>query len=45
MPKKRTTLYLREDLWKKLRHLSIDKGKSTSQLLDEILEERLKREK
>ncbi|MFH0830065.1 MAG: ribbon-helix-helix protein, CopG family [Candidatus Aenigmatarchaeota archaeon] len=45
MAKKRTTLYLREDLWKKLRHLSIDQEKSTSQLLEEIVESHLKKMK
>lgn len=45
MEKKRTTVYMNQNAWNKLRHLAIDKGKSASGLLEEMIEERLKREK
>lgn len=35
--KKRTTIYLDEEVWKKLRHIAIDKKVSTSQLLEDII--------
>lgn len=43
MGKKRTTIYLDEDVWKKLRHISLDKKMSTSQLLEEIIKEKIKK--
>jgi hypothetical protein len=45
MEKKRTTVYISQNAWNKLRHLALDKKKSASQLLEEIIEERLKRER
>ncbi len=42
MSKKRTTIYLEEEVWKKLRHVSLDKGISTSQFLENIIKEKLK---
>jgi predicted DNA-binding ribbon-helix-helix protein len=45
MEKKRTTVYISQSAWNKLRHLALDKKKSASQLLEEILEERLRKEK
>jgi len=40
--KKRTTVYLDEIVWKKLRHMSLDKGISTSELLEEMIREKIK---
>ncbi|TRZ54890.1 ribbon-helix-helix protein, CopG family [archaeon] len=40
--KKRTTIYLDEETWKKLRHVAIDKKISTSQLLEDIIKDKIK---
>jgi predicted DNA-binding ribbon-helix-helix protein len=40
--KKRTTVYIDEVVWKKLRHMALDKGVTTSQLLEEVIKEKLK---
>ncbi len=40
--KKRTTIYLDEEIWKKLRHIAIDKKVSTSQLLEDIIKDKVK---
>lgn len=40
--KKRTTIYLDEEVWKKLRHIAIDKKVSTSQLLEDIIKDKVK---
>jgi len=40
--KKRTTIYLDELTWKKLRHMALDRSMSTSQLLENIIKEKIK---
>jgi len=45
MPKKRTTIYLEDDIWNKLRHIALDRKMSTSQLLEELIKEKLRNRK
>jgi predicted CopG family antitoxin len=40
-PKKRTTIYIDSDVWKKLQHIALDEGVSASELLEKILREKL----
>lgn len=37
MSKRRTTLYIDDSVWKKLRHIAIERGISTSQLVEELI--------
>jgi predicted DNA-binding ribbon-helix-helix protein len=45
MVKKRTTIYIEDDIWNKLRHIALDKKMSTSELLEELVKEKLRNKK
>jgi len=39
--KERTTIYIRRNLWKKLRKLALDEEKSASEIVEELIEKKL----